>query len=153
MEELSLRREVITLILSGDQDLKTLQQLAENARSGSRKDPNVTQIQVIDVPDPNGIEVPSATLEAHGLTLDDIATQIRIASLSYQGVSKQRMGRFWSVADRKKSVADFKDLIIRSSFEGAELRLGDIASITDGYTDTDEESYYNGKRAVRPFIV
>ena len=49
VEELSLRREVITLILSGDQDLKTLQQLAENARSEIRKDPNVTQIQIIDV--------------------------------------------------------------------------------------------------------
>ena len=53
------------------------------------------------------------------------------------------------MADRKRSVDDFKSLIIRSSFQGAELRLGDIATITDGYTDTDEESYYNGKRAVR----
>ena len=76
-----MRREVITLILSGDQDLKTLQQLAENARSEIRKDPNVTQIQVVDVPDLEmSIEVPKATLEAHGLTLDDVATQIRIAS-------------------------------------------------------------------------
>ena len=56
------------------------------------------------------------------------------------------------VADRKKSVDDFKELIVRSSFQGAELRLGDIATITDGYTDTDESSYYNGKRAVRMVI-
>ena len=85
VEEFSLRREVVTLILSGDQDLKTLQHLAENARSEIRKDPNVTQIQIIDVPELEmSIEVPRATLEAHGLTLDDIATQIRIASLGCQ---------------------------------------------------------------------
>lgn len=152
VEELSLRREVITLILSGDQDLKTLQQLAENARSEIRKDPNVTQIQVADVPDLEmSIEVPKATLEAHGLTLDDIATQIRIASLELPsgGVKTANGEILVRVADRKRSVDDFKDLIIRSSFQGAELRLGDIATVIDGYTDTDEESYYNGKRAVR----
>ena len=56
------------------------------------------------------------------------------------------------VSDRKKSLDDFNNIIIRSSFQGAELRLGDIATITDGYTDTDEESYFNGKRAVRLVI-
>ena len=155
VEELSLRREVITLILSGDQDLKTLQQLAETARSEIRKDPNVTQIQVVDVPDLEmSIEVPKATLEAHGLTLDDIATQIRIASLELPsgGVKTANGEILVRVADRKRSVEDSNDLIVRSSFQGAELRLGDIATITDGYTDTDEESYYNGKRAVRLVI-
>ena len=100
-----MRREVITLILSGDQDLKTLQQLAENARSEIRKDPNVTQIQVIDVPELEmSIEVPSATLEAHGLTLDDIATQIRIASLELPsgGVKTANGEILVRVADRKK---------------------------------------------------
>ena len=63
---------------------KDLQHLAENARSEIRKDPNVTQIQIIDVPELEmSIEVPRATLESHGLTLDDIATQIRIASLGF----------------------------------------------------------------------
>ena len=88
---------------------------------------------------------------AHGLTLDDVATQIRIASLELPsgGVKTANGEILVRVADRKRSVEDFNDLIIRSSFQGAELRLGDIATITDGYTDTDEESYYNGKRAVR----
>ena len=155
VSELSLRREVITLILSGDQELATLHQLAENARSEIRKDPNVTQVEVVDVPELEmSIEVPKATLESHGLTLDDIATQIRIASLELPsgGIKTDNGEILVRVADRKKSVADFKDIIVRSSFQGAELRLGDIATITDGYTDTDEESYYNGERAVRLVI-
>lgn len=146
---------MITLILSGDQELATLHQLAENARSEIRKDPNVTQVEVVDVPDLEmSIEVPKATLESHGLTLDNIATQIRIASLELPsgGVKTDNGEILVRVADRKKSLTDFKDIIIRSSFQGAELRLGDIATITDGYTDTDEESYYNGERAVRLVI-
>ena len=52
-------------------------------------------------------------------------------------------------ADRKRSVEEFQNIIIRSSYTGATLRLGDIATITDGYTDSDEESFYNGDPAVR----
>ncbi len=155
VSELSLRREVITLILSGNQDLSTLHQLAENARSEIRKDPNVTQVEVVDVPELEmSIEVPKATLESHGLTLDDVAMQIRIASLELPsgGVKTDNGEILVRVADRKKSLEDFNNIIVRSSFQGAELKLGDIATITDGYADTDEESYYNGERAVRLVI-
>ena len=155
VSELSLRREVITLILSGDQDLRTLHQLAEEARAEIRQDPNVTQVEIVDVPDLEmSVEIPQSTLEAHGLTLDGVAQQIRIASLELPsgGIKTDKGEILIRVADRKKSLDDFSNIIIQSSFQGAELRLGDIATITDGYTDTDEESYYNGKRAVRLVI-
>ena len=87
--ELSLRREVITLVLSGDQDLKTLHQLAEEARSDIRQDPNVTQVEVLDVPDLEmSVEVPQRILEAHGLVLEDIA----ISSNTNPCASKMRWG-------------------------------------------------------------
>lgn len=150
--EISLRREVITLVLSGDQDLKTLQELAEQARADIRLDPNVTQVEVQDIPDLElSIEVPKSTLEAYRVTLDEIAMQIRIASLELPGggIKTENGEILVRVSDRKKSVAEFADIIIKSSFQGAEVRLGDIATITDGYTDSDEASYYNGERAVR----
>ena len=89
VSELSLRREVITLILSGDQELRTLHQLAERARADIRQDPNVTQVEIVDVPDLEmSIEIPQSTLEAHGLTLDGVAQQI-IASLNCQAVESK----------------------------------------------------------------
>ena len=153
--ELSLKKEVITLVLSGDQEVKTLHQLAENARSEIRQDPNVTQVEILDVPDLEmSVEVPKRILEAHGLVLDDIATQIQIGSLELpSGGIKTNQGEVLiRVADRKSSVEDFENIIVRSSYTGATLRLGDIATITDGYTDSDEKSFYNGERAVRLVI-
>ena len=80
--ELSLRREVISLVISGDQELSTLQELAEKARSVLREDPDVTQVEVLGVPPRElSIEIPRAVLESQGLTLDEVARQIRAASL------------------------------------------------------------------------
>ena len=53
------------------------------------------------------------------------------------------------MADRKKTAKEYADIIIRSSFAGNELRLGELGEIIDGYADNDQSSYYNGKPAVR----
>ena len=36
-----------------------------------------------------------------------------------------------------------------STPDGATVRVGDLATITDGFEDTDEEAYFNGQRAVQ----
>ena len=150
--ELTLRRQVITLILSGEQELSALQDLAEEARMELREDPQVTQVDIEGVPPLEmSIEVPKTILESHGLTLDDIAMQIRMDSqeLPAGGVKTDRGEILVRVADRKKTKEEFENIILRSSFQGAELRLGDIAKVRDGYADSDEAAFYNGKPAVR----
>ena len=155
VRELTLRREVITLILSGDQELSSLQELAEVARSELREDPEVSQVEVEGIPPLEmSIEVPQMILESHGLTLNDVAMQVKLSSLELPagGVKTEGGEILVRVADRKKTRDEFSNIIIRSSFQGAELRLGDIATITDGYADSDEAAFYNGKPAVRLVI-
>ncbi len=53
------------------------------------------------------------------------------------------------VSERKLTGEEFSDILLQSTVSGAELRLGDIATIRDGYADVDLESYFNGERAVR----
>ena len=152
VKELSLRRGVISLILSGDQELKTLHELAEQARKELRQDPNITQIDILGVPPRElTITVDREVLRAHSLTLNDISNQIRASSLELPGGGIKTKGGELLVrlADRKKSSDDFAKIVIRSSYDGAELRLSDIATISDGYEDNDQELFYNGKRAVQ----
>ncbi|MEC7985017.1 MAG: efflux RND transporter permease subunit [Myxococcota bacterium] len=151
VRELSLKREVISLVISGDQELSTLHDIAERARRELKEDPNITQIGVKGVPERElSVTVPQVYLEAHKLTLGEIAQQIRLASidLSGGGVKTDSGEVLLRVADRKQDIGDFGDIIIRSSFDGAELRLGDIAQIEDGYEETELETYFNDQRAV-----
>lgn len=46
-----------------------------------------------------------------------------------------------------KSVKEFKNVII-ATINGTEIRLGDVATVIDGYKDNDSVSYYNGKACI-----
>ncbi|HIC54119.1 MAG TPA: efflux RND transporter permease subunit, partial [Gemmatimonadetes bacterium] len=80
------RQRVISLVLSGDQDLKTLHDLAELAREELLASPDVTQVDVAGVPPLEvAIEIRREDLEAYGLTLEQVAAQIRLASIDLPG--------------------------------------------------------------------
>ena len=53
------------------------------------------------------------------------------------------------VADRKRAGHEFESIEIRGTRNGYGVELGDIATVVDGYEDTDEASYFNGRPAVR----
>ena len=146
------RREVITLILSGDLPLATLHGLAERTRGELLGHPDITQVEIAGVPPVEiSVEVPREKLEAYGLTLDDVAGAIRLSSLELPGGGIDTSGGevLVRVADRRLNGSQFEDLVVRGTASGAVLRLGDIATIRDGYADVDVESYFNGERAVR----
>jgi multidrug efflux pump subunit AcrB len=146
------RRQVVSLIVSGDQPLPTLHAIAERARTGLLEDPNVTQVEIVGVP-PNevSIEVPREKLEAYGLSLEEIARQIRAASIELPaGEIETKQGELLiRVADRRQRGHEFEDIVIRGTELGYAVRLGDIATVVDGYMDTDLENYFDGERAIR----
>ena len=149
---LSLRREVISIILSGEQSLSSLHGIAEQARDSLRQEPDITQVDILGVPPRElSVEVSRENLQAYGLTLDGVAQQIRSASMELPGGGVKTDGGelLVRVSDRRRTADDFKELLLRSTVDGAQVRLGDIAEVVDGYEDNDQRLYYNGVPAVR----
>jgi len=169
---LSARREVVSLVISGNQDLQTLHGIAERVRRDLTTDPQVelpipiigaflpltrsgppiTQVEIFGVrPLEVSIEISREQLEAHGLSLPSVAQIVQRQSTEIPGGAvKTRSGEILVRVDsRRHNAAEFADIELRGTAQGARLRLGDIATITDGYADTDQESWYNGRRAVR----
>ncbi|MBK9645582.1 MAG: efflux RND transporter permease subunit [Deltaproteobacteria bacterium] len=148
----SSKRQVISLLISGDQPLATLHDAAERARQRLVDHPEITQAELQGVPPLEiAVEIPRERLEAYNLTLDQVATQITLASLELPGGSvESRRGEILvRVADRRLEASQFEDIILRGTADGAQLRLGDIAKVTDGYAEEDLEAFYGGDRAVR----
>lgn len=148
----SRKRAVISLVISGDQSLSTLHALGERARSELLRSPEITQVEVFGVPPLEiAIEVSREKLEAYGLTLGQIAQEVRGASIELPGGGLDTTAGelLIRVADRRIAGRDFEDIVLRGTDRGHEVRLGDIATITDGYEDSDQAYYFNGKRAVR----
>ncbi len=148
----SRKQPVVSIILAADVELQALQAIAEGARAQLLESPDVTQADIMGVrPLEISIEVPQATLESLGLTLEQIALQVRSSSLELPGGSLKTEGGelLVRVSDRRRTGHEFEDLIVRSTLDGSEVRLGDIATVTDGYADTDLAYTLNGRPAVR----
>ncbi|MBX2797410.1 MAG: efflux RND transporter permease subunit [Myxococcales bacterium] len=149
---LSGRQQVVSLVISGEQDPRTLHDVAEGVREQMLARPNITQVDLEGVrPLEVAIEVSQVDLEAYGLTLEQIAGQIRASSLELPGGAlKTESGDLLvRVADRRLEGHEFESIVLRGTADGSDVRLGDIATITDGYEDVDLFNFYDGKPAVR----
>ncbi|OSM05145.1 efflux RND transporter permease subunit [Magnetofaba australis] len=147
----SNRRQVISLIISGDQPTASLHALAERARDGLLALDGVTQAEVSGVSDLEiHVEFSRARLEALGLTLNDVATRLRNASLELPaGQIETHAGSILvRMSNRAETGAELGDLIIHNAPGGHIVRLRDVATIRDDYANDHKAFYYNGKRAV-----
>ena len=97
------------------------------------------------------IEVPLRRLRALGLTLDDVAFAVRQSSLELSAGKVSTGGEEILVRTlgQNYNQADFEDIIVLTRSDGTSVRLGDIATVRDGFADTDLDVRYNGQRAVR----
>ena len=146
------KASVISLIISGDQDLYTLHQLGEKVRAGLMARSDVTYVEITGVPPLEvAVEVPRATLETYGLTLDEVAMRIRSASVDVPagGLDTAKGELLVRVSDRRRLGPEFADIVLRTSPNGSVLTLGDVATIRDGYEELDQATYYNGRPAIR----
>ena len=147
----SRQRSVISLVVYGDEDEATIRAYAERARDELLQDPDITRAEIEGArPLEVSIEVPQDQLRAHGLSLPAIAAKVRQSSVELPaGGLKTAAGEVLLRTDERRDVGlDFEEVRLVSSPTGGHVRLGDIASIRDGFSETDDASTYNGKRAL-----
>jgi len=168
VERLIRTREVITLViiqeasslnqstlgqgqsLNNKNDEIALRTSTENIRDEVRSLPNVTQVSMGGIrPWEITINVPQTSLQQYDLTLEDVAKVIRNASRDIPGGTiKTESGdilvRALGQAYRKN---DFSNIRVISRRNGTNIRLGDIATIDDGFNEDPLYSRFDGKQA------
>ncbi|TWE00876.1 multidrug efflux pump [Pseudomonas sp. AG1028] len=88
-------------------------------------------------------------LDQYGLALDDVRSTIASANAKRPKGAVEDAGRHWQVqaSDQLERAADYVPMIIRYQ-DGAAIRLGDVAQVTDGVQDRYNSGFYNDKQAV-----
>ena len=135
----------------GDTDLKSLQKIARDLRDDFLASPEISRVKNWGLQDPEiSIEFRPGTLERLDLTIADIMTRIGQASLYFQGGTLRTEGGYISIrADSQAySLADFQAIPIVQWPDGTTTLLGDIATITDGFEESDIETRFNGRSSV-----
>ncbi|EWH08956.1 acriflavin resistance protein [Catenovulum agarivorans DS-2] len=96
------------------------------------------------------IELSEYQLRKYNLTFDQIAQAIRNASMNLPaGTIKSSVGNIQiQTRNQAYSAADFADIVVKSDNFGREIRLGDVAQVTDGFVEQDMSVKFNGVKAV-----
>lgn len=142
--------QVLWVALFGDAPESTLKHLAEKMRDDITSLPGITQAELFGVRTGEiHIEVSEDTLRRHGLTLNQVATAVRNASLDLPAGSVKTAGGEILVRakGRRYKAAEYGDIALLTRPDGSKLTLSQIAQISDGFEDTDLFARFQGQPA------
>ena len=151
VREITSRQNVIRLLVHGGVPERTLKELAYSIEEGISSLPEVSLAEVSGAREYEvSIEVPQRRLRALGLTLEDVAAAVRQGSmeLSAGKISTGEEEILVRALGRNYDQEDFEDIIVLTRPDGTSVRLREIATVRDGFADTDLSVRYNGQRAV-----
>jgi multidrug efflux pump subunit AcrB len=152
ISEVSHQRQVLSVMLSGDQPETTLRELAEQLREELIANEGVTQAELAEVSGLQiSIEIPQRRLRAHNLTLSEVAERIGEASVDLPGGAiKADSGEVLvRMKERRDYGRDFARIPVVTGNDGTQVRVEDLGRVIDGFEDDDIITTYNGRPAVR----
>ncbi|MCY3612325.1 MAG: efflux RND transporter permease subunit [Gemmatimonadetes bacterium] len=152
IREITTRQVFLRLVVHGDVPERTLKELANRIEEGISALPDVSLARTSGTrPDEISIEVPQVRLRALGMTLAEIAQAVRQGSLelSAGGVSGGEEEILVRTLGQNYDQYDFEDIVVLTRPNGTSVRLGDIATVRDGFADSDLQMRYNGRPAAR----
>ncbi len=144
-------REVLDINLYGDVTEMALRETADQVRDRLLQNAQITQVDLSGIRDYEIlVEVPQERLRTYGLTLAEIATTINSASTEIPGGSVDTAGGdiLLRIKDRRDWAHEFARIPIVTTADGSVVYLEDIATVREGFADTDKSATYNGQRAI-----
>mgnify|MGYP001799921455 CR=1 FL=1 len=142
---------VLQIAVHGNTSERVLTEEAERLRDEIAVLPAVSFVEVGNRRDYEvTVEVNRDMLRAYDMTIAEIATAIRANSLELPGgaIETNTVSIPIRTVGRNFNQADFERIIVRSSPDGGRVYLRDVATVTDGFEDSDFTATFNGEPAV-----
>lgn len=147
----SRQRTVMQVGLYDDNDIWTLRKTAEQLRNRLLSNPDITQVEISNVPDYMiHVEIPRQTLRKYNLTLGEVADIIAQSSEDIPaGALETNSGEILlRMKERKQWANEFASIKVVSSPTGAAVTLEDLAEITDGFEETGFHGEFNQQPSI-----
>ena len=141
---------VLSVQVHGNLDEASMKELAEDLRGEIAALPEVPLAEVTGSrPFEISIEVSEQTLRQYGLTLSQVAQTIRLWSIDLPGGSIQSEAGQIRLRTKGQAYtgAQFERIVLLTQPDGTRVRLGDIATIRDGFVEQESYSFFNGERS------
>ena len=142
---------VINVQVSGDIGEAPLKELTESLRKEVLALDAVSYAEVMGTrPYEITIEVSETALQQYGLTMEQIAQRIRMSSVDLSGGSIRSSTGNIRVRAKGQSYTgeEFGEIVLLTRADGTRLKLSDIATIDDGFAESDFYAVFNGQRSM-----
>jgi len=153
VSKLEITNEAITFTVSGDNvDLKSLKQIARNVETDLRAMPNISQIAISGFPSEEiEIAVREKDLRAYDLTFAEVSQAVASTNILSTGGNIKTSGEEYLIrANNRSYYGDELDfIVIRADASGNILRLKDVATVRDRWSESPDKLYINGKPAIQ----
>ena len=139
---------VVFVSLYGDLDEFARKALAQQIRDELMTLPTVNQVEILgDRAYEISIEVPEHVLRKYGLTMSEVSEAVRSASVDLPGGVINTPGGdiLLRTEGQVYTGPDFDQLVLRTFPDGTRLTLGDVATIRDGFVETEGYGRFNGQ--------
>ncbi len=146
--EIEATQPVILIAIHGDLDAFMRKAIAQEIADDLLQMPEVNNVQNFgDRPFEISIEVSEQTLRQYGLTMSEISQAIRNSSVDMPGGTIKSEGGdiLLRTIGQVYTGDEFGQLVLRTFPDGTRLLLSDIATIKDGFAETDRWGRFNGK--------
>jgi len=151
VQELTNRQQVINVAVHGAIDESNLKILAERVRDELAAVPGLTQVEVANARSYEiSIEVSETLLRRHNLTFDEVANAVQRSSLDMPGGSVKTDGGEFLLRTKGQAYRgyEFDNLVLFTRSDGTHLRLGDVATVVDGFEETEQFSRFQNEPAL-----
>ena len=145
------RNEFMRIAVHGDIGERELKRLAETLR---REAAQLTAVTVVNLfgtrQEEVSIEVSEEALRRYNMSFSEVASAIRNTSINQSaGQVRTEVGTYQlKVRSQADTETEFNKIIIRETADGGMIRVGDVATVLDGFEDNPILATLNGEPAV-----
>jgi multidrug efflux pump subunit AcrB len=141
---------VASVAITGPKDPAVLYAYADHLAERLKRNPAISQATVAGFSGREiAVELPAKALLAHGLTIADVQAALARNSLDMPAgtVEGPRGDATIRFAGERRTPAELATIPIAGSATGGELLLGEVAKISQRFSDPSVATWFNGKRA------
>lgn len=149
-------RQVLWVTVYGDLDDRSRKALAQQVRDELMRLPGIRKVNLVgNRPYEIAIELSEANLRKFGLTFDEVARAVRGASVNLPGGSVRTEGGDILLRTQGQAYtgSEFADLVVRTNPDGTRIRIADVATVQDGFAETEDYALFDGKPSLSMNVV
>lgn len=148
--EIINRNPAITVAIYGDVSEKRLHQMAEKIRDDLIDTGPISLAELIGTRDYEiSVEVSEENLRRYGISFDHVVEALKTGSVDLPGgaIKTSRGEILVRSKGQRYTGRELEDLPLITLKDGTVVKIGQVASVIDGFEDTDIKTRFNGKPA------